>query len=71
MRLYFPRLLTKDNGWIDWNSSGREMAPFCQAFDEQYQGAATYIKGHEVRLKKVVKEKSDMGQTLFTHMFRA
>lgn len=65
MRLYFPRLLTKDNGWIDWSWSGREIALFCQAFDEPYQGAATYIKGHEVRLKQVVKENSEMGADSF------
>ena len=65
MRLYFPRLLTKDNGWIDWNWSGREIALFCQAFDEPYQGAATYIKGNEVRLKQVVQADSEMGADSF------
>jgi len=64
-RLYFPRLLTKDNGWIDWNWSGREVALFCQAFDEPYRGAGTYIKGHEVRLKQVVGPNSEMGADSF------
>lgn len=52
-RLYFPRLLTKHNGWIDWNWSGREIALFCQAFDEPYMGAATFWREKEVRLKQV------------------
>lgn len=60
MRLYFPRLLTKENGWVDWSWSGREIALFCQAFDEPYQGAASYIRDHEVRLKQVIHENSEM-----------
>lgn len=55
-RLYFPRLLTKHNAYIDWAWSGADIARFCQAFDEPYLGAASFWEGQEVRLKRVALE---------------
>lgn len=64
-RLYFPRLLTRKNGWIDWNWSGREITLFCQAFDDPYIGAATFIKSKLVRLSEVINEKPEIGAKSF------
>ena len=64
-RLYFPRLLTKHNAWIDWGWSGREIALFCRAFDEPYIGAATYLKGNEVRMKNVALVRDEAGAGAF------
>jgi RimJ/RimL family protein N-acetyltransferase/methionyl-tRNA formyltransferase len=52
-RLYFPRLLTKSNAYIDWHWTGDEIAKFCCAFDEPYMGAATSLGGKDVKMKRV------------------
>jgi RimJ/RimL family protein N-acetyltransferase/methionyl-tRNA formyltransferase len=52
-RLYFPRLLTKSNAYIDWRWTGGDIARFCCAFDEPYMGAATSLGAKEVRMKRV------------------
>ena len=52
-RLYFPRLITKENGWIDWSWSGEEIERFCNAFGSPYDGASTYYDGQRVFLKEV------------------
>ena len=46
-RLYFPRLSTLENGWIDWSWDGRDIAIFCRAFGNPYPGART-LRGDEV-----------------------
>ena len=50
---YFPRLSTMDQAYIDWNWSAIDIERFVCAFDDPYQGAATFWNGQEVRLKKV------------------
>ena len=40
---YYPRLNTKINGWIDWNMNSHDLLSFINAFDDPYEGAATYI----------------------------
>lgn len=50
-RLYLPRLFTVQNGFIDWQWSGRDIERFCCAFDAPYKGAGTFVDGQEVRLK--------------------
>lgn len=52
-RVYWPRLLTAKNAWIDWSWTGREIERFCNAFDEPYEGAGTLVGGRELRLKNV------------------
>lgn len=52
-RLYFPRLNTLENGWIDWSWTGREIERFCCAFDRPYAGASTLLDGTVVRLSDV------------------
>ena len=52
-RLYFPRLKTDIQGFIDWNWSGQEIVHFCASFDNPYGGSRTYIKEKIICLKGV------------------
>jgi RimJ/RimL family protein N-acetyltransferase/methionyl-tRNA formyltransferase len=52
-RLYFPRLMTRENAWIDWSWGAKDIEAFCRAFDAPYPGAATLLEGNEVRLSGV------------------
>jgi RimJ/RimL family protein N-acetyltransferase/methionyl-tRNA formyltransferase len=49
-RLYFPRLITRDNGWIDWSWPGRAIHDFCCAFSAPYPGASTFYNGRRIHL---------------------
>ncbi len=55
-RLYFPRLNTLKNGWIDWSWTSSEIALFCNAFDTPYHGARTLSNGKVVCLTNVTVE---------------
>ena len=52
-RLYFPRLRTDRQAYINWHWTAQEIVSFCQGFDEPYSGAASFIKGIKLRFKKV------------------
>jgi methionyl-tRNA formyltransferase len=52
-RLYFPRLFTPENAWIDWSWSGAEIERFCCAFDNPYPGARTVCDGETICLRDV------------------
>lgn len=52
-RLYFPRLFTSENSYIDWRWSGQEIEKFCNAFDRPYEGAATFWRCTKVRFRSV------------------
>jgi RimJ/RimL family protein N-acetyltransferase/methionyl-tRNA formyltransferase len=52
-RLYFPRLLTKENGWIDWSWSGADIAAFCRAFGPPYVGASSTLNERRIYLQRV------------------
>jgi len=52
-RLYFPRLITTENGWIDWSWSANQILSFCQAFGPPYRGASTKLNGRRIYLKQV------------------
>ncbi len=52
-RLYFPRLITVEHGYIDWSWTAEEIERFCCAFDDPYPGAATFVEGTLVRLAGV------------------
>jgi RimJ/RimL family protein N-acetyltransferase len=49
--LYFPRLKTSENGWVNWNWGSVEIANFINAFDQPYPGAHTTINGRTVQLR--------------------
>ncbi len=48
---YFPRLNTKENGWIDWSFDSIKLSKFIDAFDDPYLGACTMYKSKKVYLK--------------------
>jgi methionyl-tRNA formyltransferase len=48
---YWPRLSTKVHGWIDWSWTAQEIASFCRAFDQPYEGAKTFVRGAEIALR--------------------
>ena len=52
-RLYFPRLNTLENGWIDWSWTAPEIERFCCAFDRPYAGASTLFNETVVHLSDV------------------
>ena len=52
-RLYFPRLMTTENGWIDWSWTGAQIYSFCNAFSNPYSGAMTFYDGRRIHLKEV------------------
>jgi methionyl-tRNA formyltransferase len=52
-REYFPRLLTKKNGFINWNWKMTDIVKFCNAFDSPYPGAQTYHKNKIINLRSV------------------
>lgn len=52
-RLYFPRLLTRENGLVDWSWGATDIERFCAAFDQPYPGAGTSLSERPVRLRDV------------------
>ena len=50
---YHPRLLTKINGWIDWNIPSEKLINFINAFESPYRGASTMYKKKRIYLKNV------------------
>jgi len=62
-RLYFPRLMTLDNGWIDWSWSGADIQAFCLAFSSPYKGASTHYRGQRIRLTQTVLLPEPAGQS--------
>lgn len=51
--IYFPRLNTNRNGWIDWSWSGKDIRDFCKAFSDPYPGASSMYLGSRIRLLSV------------------
>ena len=50
---YFPRLNTKNHGWINWSDGVIELERFICAFDDPYEGAKCYWGDQVVYVKKV------------------
>ena len=50
-RSYYPFLSSKENGFINWSWSSRDIWLFISAFDEPYCGATTFIHGKRIFLK--------------------
>lgn len=57
--MYFPRLHTLKNAFINWNWDTADIDKFICAFDAPYAGASTQINGHPVRVKKSRVELND------------
>jgi hypothetical protein len=57
--IYFPRLNTIKNAFIDWSWNSVEIERFICAFDDPYIGSTTQINGKLVRLKKARFESND------------
>ena len=49
--VYFPRLVSKFNSYINWNYDIDELVRFINAFSDPYPGAATFLKNKKVYLK--------------------
>ncbi|MBD1139702.1 hypothetical protein IDH15_00300 [Pelagibacterales bacterium SAG-MED38] len=49
--IFFPRLLSKLNGFIDWNFDAGEITNFINAFSDPYPGAISFYKGRKIYLK--------------------
>jgi methionyl-tRNA formyltransferase len=52
-RLYFPRLRTDKQGFINWQWDAEAIVSFCQAFDKPYIGAASFIANQLIRIRKM------------------
>ena len=50
---YYPRLNTKENGWIDWNYNAYDLVNFINAFEDPYMGASTFCNSKRVFIKGV------------------
>ncbi len=50
--MYWPRLNTAKNGYIDWKWSAENIELFIRAFDDPYVGSITFINERKVHLKE-------------------
>lgn len=53
LSIYWPRLSTATQSWIDWSHEPQHVERFICAFDSPYAGAQTYLDGKLVHLKGV------------------
>ncbi len=58
---YYPRLNTKDHGWINWTDGVIELERFICAFDDPYEGAKCFWNDQVVFVKKVCVDYQDQG----------
>lgn len=65
-RLYFPRLLTSENAFIDWSWDAGDVLRFCNAFDRPYAGAGTFLDGRLLRLRDVSRAEDPVTLHPFT-----
>ena len=56
---YFPRLSTREHGWINWNDEIMQLERFICAFDEPYEGAKCFWRDQTVFIKKVCVDLHD------------
>jgi len=57
--IYFPRLSSTKQGYIDWKWDTTEIENFICGFDEPYTGAMTFIQKEKVYLKDCYSEFND------------
>ena len=50
--IYFPKLNTMLNGFINWEWSAKEIELFISAFDDPHEGASTFFQKRRLHLKK-------------------
>ena len=56
---YYPRLNTRDHGWINWDDKVIQLERFICAFDEPYEGAKCFWNDQIVFIKKVCVDYHD------------
>ena len=49
---YYPFLSTREQGFINWNWSGEQIARFINAFGEPYAGASTYFDSNKAYVQE-------------------
>jgi len=59
--LFFPRLNTKKNAWLNWLWRGEEIVQFINAFSDPYIGASTYVNKQRVYLKNARLDNREQG----------
>lgn len=59
--VYFPRLSTLEQGFIDWTWDALELERFVCGFDDPYPGASTFLHGERVFLKECRAEFGEGG----------
>ncbi|MBC7381838.1 MAG: hypothetical protein H7296_02460 [Bacteroidia bacterium] len=59
--MYFPRLHTLKNAFVDWRWNTCDIDKFICAFDDPYAGVSTQLNGQLVRIKKSRVETNDGG----------
>jgi methionyl-tRNA formyltransferase len=57
--IYFPRLHTIKNAFLNWNWETNDIDKFICAFDDPYVGVSTQLNGNLVRIKKSRVEYND------------
>ena len=50
--VYWPRINTAVNGFIDWSWTAEEIVRFCDAFGSPHAGAGTFLRDAEVRIAR-------------------
>ena len=58
LSMYWPRLNTKMQAYINWLWGAKDLERFISAFDDPYEGAITYLN-YKVRIKKVFSITTD------------
>jgi len=58
--MYFPRLNTQINSWINWSWDCVYVKRFCDGFDSPYPGARTFLGDNIVVLKNTTCEETDI-----------
>jgi methionyl-tRNA formyltransferase len=59
LSMYWPRLSTDQNGFVDWSWNLGDLEQFICAFDDPYAGAQTFVNDRKVRVKECFSIRSD------------
>ncbi len=70
--MFFPRLFTSKNGWINWSWNGNDIIKFINAFDNPYDGASTrYLKTNKINMKVFLKEATWFNKKIKFHPYQS
>lgn len=70
--IFFPRLFTSKNGWINWSWDGNDILKFINSFDNPYIGASTrYIKTNKINKQVYLKDASWFNKKLKFHPYQS